>query len=100
MTTLQTEFSESELLADHDIVEPLVAQGVAAMADSTNRVTTSRRVRRTVCRPSRPGRNSGSKHFSTPIIDVPLDTWPENFPNVEQSKFLIRRGGLNRSSPG
>ena len=28
MTTLQTEFSESELLADHDIVEPLIAQGV------------------------------------------------------------------------
>ena len=32
------------------------------------------------------------EQFSTPIIDVPLDTWPENFPNVEQSKFLIRRG--------
>jgi hypothetical protein len=30
--------------------------------------------------------------FSTPIIDVPLETWPENFPNVEQSKFLLRQG--------
>ncbi|HEX3980331.1 MAG TPA: hypothetical protein VHW93_03865, partial [Acidimicrobiales bacterium] len=30
--------------------------------------------------------------FSTPILDVPLETWPENFPNVEQSKLLIRAG--------
>ena len=32
------------------------------------------------------------EQFGTPIIDAPLDTWPVHFPNVEQSKFLLRHG--------
>ena len=32
------------------------------------------------------------EQFATPILDIPLDSWPENFPNVEQTKFLIRKG--------
>ena len=30
--------------------------------------------------------------FATPILDIPLESWPESFPNVEQSKLLIKRG--------
>src|SRR5262249_15051581 len=33
-----------------------------------------------------------TEQFATPILDVPLESWPENFPNVEQTKFLLRNG--------
>src|SRR5690606_29066351 len=30
--------------------------------------------------------------FDTPILDVGLDAWPEPFPNVAQTKFLLSKG--------
>ena len=30
--------------------------------------------------------------FGAEILDAPLDTWPENYPNVEQATFLLREG--------
>ena len=30
--------------------------------------------------------------FGTDLIDVPLSTWPETYPNVDQAKFLIAAG--------
>ena len=30
--------------------------------------------------------------FDTPLLDVPLETWPESFPNVAQTKLLLRHG--------
>ena len=30
--------------------------------------------------------------FGAEILDAPLDTWPENYPNVAQAKFLLREG--------
>ena len=32
------------------------------------------------------------EQFSTPVLDIPLATWPENLPNVEQWKLLLRHG--------
>ena len=92
MTTLQTEYSEAELLADHEIVEPLIAEGVRCHGGFDEQGTyVSPRTKHRL-----PAINAWEQQrveqFSTPIIDVPLDTWPENFPNVEQSKFLIRQG--------
>jgi hypothetical protein len=92
MTTLQTEFTEAELLADHDIVEPLIADGVRCHGgfDERGGYVSPRTKYRW------PAIDAWEKQrvaqFSTPILDVPLDTWPENFPTVEQSKFLIRHG--------
>ena len=30
--------------------------------------------------------------FGTPRLDIPLDSWPESFPNVAQTKLLLRQG--------
>jgi hypothetical protein len=92
MTTAQTEFTADELLADHDIVEPLIADGVRCHGgfDEGGSYVSPRTRHRW---PAIDAWEQQRKvQFSTPILDVPLDTWPENFPNVEQSKFLIRHG--------
>jgi len=92
ITTLQTEFSETELLADHDIVEPLVAGGVRCHGgfDDCGQYVSPRTKNRWPAIDA--WEQQRVEQFSTPIIDVPLETWPENFPNVEQSKFLLRHG--------
>ena len=92
MTTLQTEFSESELLADHEIAEPLIAQGVRCHGgfDGEGNYLSPRTKYRVPA--IKAWEEQRVEQFGTPSIDVPLDTWPENFPNVEQSKLLIRRG--------
>jgi len=92
MTAVQTEFTEAELLADHDIVEPLVADGVRCHGgfDHRGEYVSPRTKNRWPA--IHAWEEQRVAQFGTPILDVPLDTWPENFPNVEQSKFLIRRG--------
>jgi len=30
--------------------------------------------------------------FGTPILEIPLETWPENYPNVAQAKYLLDEG--------
>ena len=66
----------------------------AATAGSTRTAATSRPAPATGCRPSRPGRPSTGRTepFGTEVIDVPLETWPGNFPNVAQARFLISSG--------
>jgi hypothetical protein len=92
MTTLQTEYSEIELLADHDIVEPLMMGGVPCHGgfDAGGEYVSPRTKNRWPAIDA--WEQQRMAQFSTPIIDVPLETWPENFPNVEQSKFLLRQG--------
>jgi hypothetical protein len=92
MTTLQTEYSEIELLADHDIVEPLTMGGVPCHGgfDADGGYVSPRTKNRWPAIDA--WEQQRIDQFSTPIIDVPLETWPENFPNVEQSKFLLRQG--------
>jgi hypothetical protein len=92
MTTLQTEYTEAELLSDHDIVEPLIVDGVlchGGFDESGTYVSPRTRQRWPAIEAWEQQRVA---QFSTPILDVPLETWPENFPTVEQSKFLIRNG--------
>ena len=92
MISAQTEFSPSELLADHDIEEPLIADGVLCHGgfDARGRYVSPRTRNRWPA--IRAWEDQRRVQFSTPILDVPLDTWPENFPTVEQSAFLIRNG--------
>jgi hypothetical protein len=33
-----------------------------------------------------------AEDFATPSLEAPIDTWPEHFPNVAQSKLLLRNG--------
>ncbi len=92
MTTAQTEFTPEELLADHAIAEPLVAGDVrchGGFDDQGHYVSPRTKNRWPAIEAWEEQRVA---QFATPILDVPLETWPENFPNVAQSKLLIRSG--------
>ena len=92
MTTMQVEFTEDELLADHAIAEPLIANGVRCHGgfDADGAYVSPRTANRWPA--IRAWEEQRVEQFGTPILDVPLETWPESFPNIEQSKFLIRNG--------
>jgi hypothetical protein len=92
MTTLQTEFTEGELLADHPIEAPLLANGVRCHGgfDGDGAYVSPRTLHRWPAIGA--WEEQRLEQFGTPIIDVPLEAWPAHFPNVEQSKFLIRHG--------
>jgi hypothetical protein len=92
MTTAQTEFTADELLADHAIVEPLLVGGVRCHGGFDEQglyVSPRTKYRWPAIEAWEAQRRD---QFATPILDVPLETWPENFPNVAQSKLLIRSG--------
>ncbi|HEV3264160.1 MAG TPA: hypothetical protein VG014_01470 [Acidimicrobiales bacterium] len=92
MTTLQTEFSESELLAEHPIAEPLIVNQVRCHGgfDEDGHYVSPRTKNRWPA--IHAWEEQRMAQFATPILDVPLETWPESFPNVDQSKLLLRRG--------
>jgi len=92
MTTAQTEFTAVELLEDHAIAEPLEAGGVRCHGgfDDTGRYVSPRTKNRWPAIEA--WEEQRRAQFATPILDVPLETWPENFPNVAQSKLLISSG--------
>lgn len=92
MTTSQTVFSEVELLADHATIEPIFAGGVKChggiAADGTY---VSPRTKYRV--PAiEAWQDKHRAEFGTDIIDIPLETWPENFPNLAQARYLIEQG--------
>jgi hypothetical protein len=92
MTTAQVEYTESELLLSHDYAEPLVAGGVrchGGFDDEGRYVSPRTRLRGPAIEA---WEHQRVEQFGTPVLDVPIDSWPEHFPNVEQSKLLIRRG--------
>lgn len=92
MTTMQVEFTAEELLLDPDYAEPLVADGVRCHggfdADGVYRSPRTR-FRAPAIEAWEAQR---AEQFGTPRLDVPEDAWPANFPNIEQSTFLIRHG--------
>ncbi|HWE71499.1 MAG TPA: hypothetical protein VG205_14130 [Acidimicrobiales bacterium] len=92
MTTLQTEFSEAELLAEHDIAQPLIVNGVRCHGgfDPDGNYVSPRTKHRWPA--IRAWEEQRVAQFGTPILDVPLETWPENFPNVAQTKLLLGQG--------
>jgi hypothetical protein len=92
MTTAPLHYSEDELLADHDIVEPLFAGGVRCHGGYTADGTyvpprTKNRVPATNA-----WQAAHQTNFGTAILDAPIDLWPEPYPNVAQAKFLLRAG--------
>jgi hypothetical protein len=97
MTTQQVEFTFDELVMDHDFAEPLIANGVRCHggfdADGTY-VSPRTRFRA-------PAIEAWEEHrieqAGTPPLEIPLETWPASFPNVEQSKFLIRNGAPDQT---
>ena len=92
MSNLQTEWSEAELLASAATVTPLVAAGVRCHGgfDAEGRYHSPRTRFRTPAIEA--WQLQHREHFGTEILDVPLSTWPESYPNVDQAKFLLRAG--------
>src|SRR3954469_11432849 len=96
MSTTQTpdqlEFTEDELLADHDFAEPLIANGVRCHGgfDADGTYVSPRTLNRA---PAIAAWEANRRaRAGTDPLELPLDTWPANFPNIEQSKFLIAKG--------
>jgi len=92
MVTDQIEFTERELLMGHDVDAPLVAGGRrchGGFLDDGSYVSprTKHRV---------PAIQAWQAHhravFGTEILDVPLDTFGENYPNVAQARYLVEAG--------
>jgi hypothetical protein len=92
MTTAQVEFTEAELLADPEYAEPLVVDGVRCHGgfDDTGAYRSPRTANRWPAIEAWEAQRK--EQFGSPLLDVPLETWPESFPNVAQTKFLLRRG--------
>ena len=92
MTTVQTEYTEAELLASEPVAEPLVAGGVrchGGFRDDGTYVSprTANRV------PAiQAWQAQHAAQFGTPLLDIGLDTWPETYPNVAQARFLVQQG--------
>ena len=92
MTTMQVEFTETELLADHVYAEPLIANGVHCHGgfDENGDYVSPRTANRWPAIHAWEAQRV--EQFATPILDIPLESWPQNFPTIEQSKFLIGHG--------
>jgi hypothetical protein len=92
MVDVQLTWTEPELLAGHDVVEPLVAGGVRCHGgfDANGDYVSPRTRNRAPA--IRDWQQSHREQFGTEILDAPLELWPEVFPNVAQSKYLLREG--------
>jgi hypothetical protein len=92
MTTAQLDYSEAELLASHRYAEPLWAGGVrchGGFDDDGVYVSPRTRHRRPAIAAWEAQR---AQDFGTPRLDIPLESWPESFPNVAQTKLLLGHG--------
>jgi hypothetical protein len=89
---LQLEWAEDDLLATDAISEPLIVGDVRCHGGfDDGGAYHSPRTRYRVPAIDAWQRNHAVA-FGTELIDVPLSTWPETYPNVDQAKFLIRAG--------
>jgi hypothetical protein len=90
--TAQVEFTPEELLADADVVEPLLAGGVRCHGgfDEDGGYVSPRTKHRVPAIEAWQQRHA--ELFGTAPLDVPLETWGGHFPSVEQARFLLRSG--------
>jgi hypothetical protein len=92
MVDVQVVWSESELLAGHDIAEPLIAGGVRCHGgfDEHGEYVSPRTRNRVPAIEA--WQQSHREQLGAEILDAPLELWPAVFPSVEQSKYLLREG--------
>ena len=92
MSNLQLTYTETELLETDATVEPLLAAGRLCHGgfDADGAYRSPRTRFRT------PAIAAWQQHhveqFGGEILGVPLETWPESYPNVAQAKFLVGSG--------
>src|SRR5687768_7470184 len=92
MATAQLEWTEDELLASHDVAQPLIAGGVRCHGgfDSNGRYCSPRTKNRLPAIDA--WKQPHTAEFGTDLLDIELAAWPEHYPNVAQAKFLISEG--------
>ncbi|MEY2476087.1 MAG: uncharacterized protein QOG87_1402 [Actinomycetota bacterium] len=92
MTSLQTEWTEEELLASHPTPEPLIAGDVRCHGgfDADGAYVSPRTMNRWPAIDA--WKEQRAEQFGTDLLDIPLDRWPENYPNVPQAKYLLSQG--------
>jgi hypothetical protein len=92
MSDLQTSWSEHELLETHPIEEPLFAGGVKCHGgfDADGTYVSPRTLNRFPA--IRNWQQQRQEQFGTDILDIELSSWPEHYPSVEQSRYLISEG--------
>jgi len=92
MPTDQVVYDEAELLTSHELAEPLIAEGVRCHGgfDDDGTYVSPRTLHRVPAIEAWEAKRVDD--FGTPVLDIGLDQWPEQFPNVAQTKLLLSKG--------
>lgn len=87
--TDQLVWSSTELLADHAYAEPQIVADVRCHGgyDDDGTYVSPRTLNRVPAIDA--WQRSHRATFGTEILDIPLATWPEHYPNVAQARFLL-----------
>lgn len=92
MSNLKLVWTEAELLATDEIAEPLVAGGVRChggyRADGTYAPPRTKHRIPAI----QAWQQAHREQFGTVVAEAPIELWPEQFPNVAQTKYLLREG--------
>jgi hypothetical protein len=88
---VQVDYSSEELLASHPGVEPLIVGGVRCHGgfDREGNYVPPRTLNRVPAIKAWQAKRQAES--GTPILDVPLETWPEHYPNLPQARFLLEQ---------
>jgi hypothetical protein len=92
MGNLQLHWTEAELLETDRLAEPLIAGGLRCHGgfDADGAYVSPRTRFRAPA--IRGWQQHHTETFGAEILDAPLEQWPEPYPNVAQSKYLLREG--------
>ena len=92
MSNLQLHVDRARAARRPRLAEPLVAGGVRCHGgfDADGELRLAAHEHRVPAIEA--WQQSHREQFGTEILDVPLELWPEVFPNVAQSKYLLARG--------
>jgi hypothetical protein len=92
VSNLQVHWTEAELLATDAVATPLVVEGMRCHGgfDAAGEYVSPRTKFRVPA--TEQWQQAHRETFGTDIIDVPLATWPESYPDVAQAKYLIAEG--------
>lgn len=92
MVTAQLEFTEDELLTSHAVAEPLIVGGIRCHGgfDETGTYVSPRTRNRGPAIEAWQANHLAT--YGTTLLDVPLDAWPEHYPNLAQAQYLLDHG--------
>ncbi len=91
-TSEQVTYSQPELLASHDYEAPLIADGHRCHGgfDAEGEYVSPRTLHRGPAIVAWQDQHRAT--FGTDLLDIGLETFPDAYPNVAQSKLLLRNG--------